>query len=144
MTGQMGIEGVGETLAAFRGLPKAANKEIRQASREIVRALVGPVSASAVTEGSTAALMARTVRPASDRLPALQAGGAKRVGRHKTPAYKLVARTEQGADEARLPQFQSYRESGYWFKPAVDRADATILAEWQAAADRVLRAFGGR
>lgn len=135
------VDGMREALAAFRKLPKDANDELRTASLALAQALAGSVADAARTEGRQAALLATTVKASRDRVPAVQAGGTKRLGRKRKPAYKLLFGSEFGS--SRLRQYRPHRgREGYWFFPVVEREQDEILAAWNRAAQAIADKFG--
>jgi len=133
--------GVRETLAAFRGLPKEASAEIRSTSEDLARLLAASAQRSGRQEGHQAALVAATVKPARDRVPVVQAGGSKRLGSRRAPAWKLLFGSEFGSDD--YPQFPRAHlgNVGIWFFPVVEQEAGPILVQWRQAADRIVRAF---
>lgn len=135
------IDGVRETLAAFRGMPKEANNALRDAANDIARDLAVDAKAAGVAEGSQAALVAGTVRVVRDRVPVLQAGGTKRLGSRKAPAWKLLFGSEFGSN--RFTQFPHTHQGtdGLWFFPTIEDNAASISRRWNAAADEVIAAF---
>lgn len=90
------VEGGRQTLAAFRRLPKQASSELRDATLKLSASLARKVEAAARSEGGQAALMALTVKALRDRVLALSAGGSKRVGSRRVPAWKLLFASEFG------------------------------------------------
>lgn len=134
------VIGGAEILRAFRDLPKQASEELREASTEIATGLVADLQAAARAEGRQAALMVPTVKVKRDRIPVIQAGGSKRVGRKRVPAGKLLYGSEFGSN---LRQFRPHLGTGsYWFYRTVQARDGEIYAEWLEAADRIMQAFG--
>lgn len=134
-------EGVRETLAAFRGLPKEANRELRLASLDLSRELAADAKAAGAAEGSQAALVATTVKAVFDRTPAVQAGGTKRLGSRRKPAWKLLFGSEFGSNEYRqFPHLHQGRD-GIWFFPTIEANSSSIAARWREAADRTIAAF---
>lgn len=143
LTVQVRIDGLRETIAALGRLPKDANDEIRAAAQELAKKLATAAAAAGRAEGRQAALVATTVRAARDRVPVITAGGTKRLGRNRKPAYKLLFGSEFGANYYR--QYQPHLGSGsYWFFQTVEDEQATIAAEWLEAADAIIEKFGGR
>ena len=135
------IEGLTQTMAAFRRLPKEASDALRNRSLEIAEALAGKVAAAARTDSGQSALMAPTVKAVRDRIPAITAGGAKKVGRNRKPAYKILFGSEFGAMS--LPQFRPHLGQGsYWMFRTVAANESEISRTWLKAADDVVRAFG--
>lgn len=139
------ISGVRETLGAFALLPRQASDELRDASQKIAQAMQGRIQAAARIEGRQASILAPTVKARRDRVPAVQAGGAKRIGRRHKPAYKLLFGSEFGASQSgrySLRQFKPHLGAGsYWFFRTVEDDQAVIDREWNAAADEVIRRF---
>lgn len=150
---RMQIDGVQETLKAFRALPKEANAELRRASLEISRLLAQRIAAAGRREGGQAALLAGTAKAKYDRAPAVKVGGAKAVGRHGTPAWQLLIGSEfghggQGGKGEGSRDFAPHgferRQSpeGIWIFPTVRRNESDIAVRWQQAADLIVRKFG--
>lgn len=134
------IEGARETLRAFKSLPKEADAALRDASQRIAQTLAGRIKTAARSEGRQAALLASTVKARRDRLPAVVAGGVKRVGRNRKPAYKLLFGSEFGSN--RLKQFKPHLGRGsYWFFRTVEDGQSDLSRQWSKAADEVARAF---
>lgn len=149
------VDGIRETLAALRKLPKDASAELRKASLEISRSVAEKAKAAGQREGRQAAAVAKTVRAQRDRVPAVVAGGTKRIGRHKTPAFRLLFASEFGQNRrtgwyaARRYAGSAGRQyrphqgrQGIWFFPTVEAEQADIARRWQAAADEVIEKFG--
>lgn len=133
------VEGLFETLAAFRYLPKAASQALRERSLELAGTLASDVQSAARAEGGQAALMAGLIKAKRDRIPAVKAGGSRRVGRNRAPAFKLLFGAEFGADQ--YPQFKPHRGTrGYFMFPTIRGNDA-IPQAWQDVADDIGRAF---
>jgi len=149
--------GVRETLSAFRALPKDASAELRKSSLKLAESLAVAARAAGKAEGGQAAAVARTVKARKDRVPSVQAGGSTRVGRKRAPAFALLFGSEFGMDRRSGWYARSrYRRSkgsqyehphrgreGAWFFPTIEARQAQIMREWQAAADRIIRSFGG-
>lgn len=142
------LTGVREVLAGFRGMSKNANDALRDASLTLAQALAVDVAAAGRAEGAQAALVATTVKARRDRVPVIVAGGSKRIGSRRVPAYELLFGSEFGAGQGGrygLRQFKPHLGSGsYWIFKTVQDAAATarIDREWNAAADAIVRAFG--
>lgn len=148
--------GVRETLAAFRALPKDASAELRKSSLKLAESLAVAARASGRAEGGQAAAVARTVKARRDRVPVVQAGGTTRVGRKRAPAWAILFGSEFGQDRrsgwyarpryrrSRGTQYEPHQgRDGLWFFPTIEARQAQIMREWQAAADRIIRSFGG-
>lgn len=141
LTVSISTAGVRETLRAFNGLPKNAADELRAAALDLARELAVSAAAAATAEGSQAALVAATVKAARDRVPAVLAGGAKRLGSRRKPAWKLLFGSEFGSN--RFKQFPRTHvgNSGIWFFPTIEAEGPRIVRRWQQAADDIIRAF---
>ena len=134
-------EGVRETLTAFRGVPKEANNALRDAAGRIAQRFATTAAAAGAAEGSQAALVAKTVKVGRDRVPVVTAGGTKRLGSRKAPAWKLLFGAEFGSNRfTQFPRTHTGTE-GIWFFPTIEREAPAIIKEWREAADEVLRAF---
>ena len=142
LTVNLYISGGRETLRAFNALPKEANAELREAAGDLARLLAREARAAGVQEGAQAALVADTVKTGRDRVPIVTAGGSKRVGSRRKPAYALLFGSEFGSN--RFRQFSHFHQGrdGIWFFPTIEENAAQIARRWQQAADRILTAFG--
>lgn len=139
LTVNVRIEGVKETIAAFRKLPKDASKELREKSLDLSTLIANRARVAGMSDSPQSALMAPTVKPLKDRLPAVVVGGSSRVGRNRVPAYKVLFGAEFGAS---LPQFRPHQgRNGYWFFPSVEANEAAISRAWLKAADDTIRKF---
>lgn len=134
-------EGVRETLAAFRGIPKEASEAIRVSSGVIAGKFAAAVQSAGRAEGHQAALVAATVKPARDRVPVVTAGGAKRIGSRRTPAWKLLFGSEFGANTFTQFPRRHVGTKGIWIFPTIDTESPMMMREWQSAADDIIRAF---
>lgn len=133
------IEGARETIAAFNRLPKEANKALRERSMALANTIATKVRVTAYLDSKQSALMAPTVKAVLDRLPSIVAGGTKRVGRNRRPAYKILFGSEFGSN---LPQFRPHLGKGsYWFYRTVYDSQREIADAWNKAADDIQRDF---
>lgn len=141
LTVNVRIDGVRQTLAAFRDLPKDANDALRDKSMELAQTLAGKVAADARSEGRQAAILAATVAARRDRVPVVVAGGTKRIGRNRKPAFKLLFGSVFGSN--RLKQFKPhYGQASYWFFDTVEAEQDEIAAAWRKVADDLIAKFG--
>ncbi len=138
------VDGARETLAAFRGLPKDANRELRLASVDLSRDLARDAASAGRVEGAQAALVAGTVKAMFDRVPSVQAGGSKRLGSRQAPAWKLLFGSEFGSNQYQQFPHLHMGNFGIWFFPTVEKNASTIAARWLEAADDIIRAFSTR
>lgn len=140
LTVRLQLDGARETLKAFRDLPKDATVELRDAALELSGDLAdSAVQAAEADSSPQSKLVAKTVKARRDRIPSVQAGGTRRLGRHRVPAYKLLFGAEFGSN--RFTQFgHPHRgRQGYWFFPVVEREQRAISKAWNDAADDVIR-----
>lgn len=140
LTVRIHITGVRETLAAFRRLPKEASAELRERTLALSQALANRIQAEARSEGRQAALLAPTVKANRDRVPSITAGGTKRVGSRRKPAWKLLFGSEFGSD--RYGQFKPHLGRGsYWLFRTVEAEETEIGRAWLAVADAIVCSF---
>ena len=138
------IDGVRETLEAFRELPKQATDKLRDAAGQIASDLLPAVRSAARSDRSPqAALVASTAKVRRDRIPVLVAGGTKRLGVNRAPAYKLLFGSEFGSDHFDQFHKRHQGQEGSWFFPVVEDEAGRISAAWNEAADAIIREFNG-
>lgn len=156
ITVKVEIHGVRPILAAFRKLPKDASSALRDKSGELAARLAKSAQRAGQAAGAQAAAVASTVRVARDRLPAIQAGGAKRITRGRVAAYRLLFGSEFGAsgrygwyaqtrysqsEGRQFPPHQGQR--GMWFFPTVERESPAIAKGWHEAVEEIVTKFDG-
>jgi hypothetical protein len=130
------ISGLRETIRAFKKWPDDAITEIRAAGFSIAGVVATKIRGAARLNAQSA-LIAPTVRAQKDRLPVIVAGGSRRVGRNKVPAYKVLFGAEFGA--VTLAQFRAFQSGGYFFFVTVDAESDYIQTEYLGAVDEVNR-----
>lgn len=136
------VEGLREVIRALNNLPKNANDEIREKARVIAGKLAETAKQAGRAEGRQAGAVIKTVRVQRDRLPVVVAGGMRKLGRNKKPAYKLLFGSEFGATV--LKQYKPHLgKDSYWFFKTIEEERTFISAEWLEAADEIIRKFGG-
>jgi hypothetical protein len=157
LTVTMQIDGVRDTLAAFRELPKDASAELRRRTLQLSETLADAARRDGMAdEAPQSRLVARTVRAQKDRTPAVVAGGNRKLGRHRTPAYTLLFASVFGQNRRSgwyaKPRYgrsggRQYRRHGgrdaYWFFPVIEQEQPQIARAWQQVADSVVREFAG-
>lgn len=147
-------EGVRETLSVLRHFPKDANRQLREASLRIADLLAQSAKQASSIDAQSAAV-GKTVRAIKDRVPVVQAGGARRITSSRVPAWRLLFGSEFGANgrfgwysaaryaESEGRQFSPHQgRTGRWFFPTVERELPAALKEWREAADEIVRKFG--
>src|SRR5688572_27989939 len=98
---------------------------MQAASLSIAGVVAADIRTSARTNAQSA-LMAPTVRAQKAAVPVILAGGSRRVGRNRVPAYKVLFGSEFGAY---LKQFRAVNSSGYWFFETFDKKRDYIGSE---------------
>ncbi len=122
---QVKVEGLDETLRAFNKYGKDANRELRQAAGVHVERIIGMLNTAAANAGKGAGLSAGSVKRKSDRVPALTAGGSRKVksSTGKVTAGDVFFGYEFGG--GRRPTTQQFPpwlgRTGYWFWPLLRR-----------------------
>jgi len=122
---QVKVEGLDETLRAFNKYGKDANRELRQAAGQHVDRIIGMLNTAAANAGKGAALSGGSVKRKSDRVPALTAGGSRKVksSTGKVTAGDVFFGYEFGG--GRRPTTQQFPpwlgRTGYWFWPLLRR-----------------------
>jgi hypothetical protein len=89
------IAGARETIRAYNQLPEDGQREMQAASLSIAGVVAADIRTSA-RRNAQSALMAPTVRAQKGAIPIIIAGGARRVGRNRVPAYKVLFGSEFG------------------------------------------------
>jgi len=119
------IEGLDQTLRAFNKYGKDANRELRQAAGDHVDRIIEMLNTAAANAGKGAALSAGSVKRKSDRVPALTAGGSRKV---KSSTGKVTAGDVffgfefGGGARPTTQQFPPWLgRTGYWFWPLLRR-----------------------
>lgn len=136
------VGGLLEAKLALGRLPENAERELADANQRIARALQGQVVSAAQREGRQAGALAKTVTTRLTKVPSVEAGGTRLLGRNKQPAYKLLFGSEFGART--LKQYKPHLGRGsYWFFRTVERNEDRMRREWNKAIDDVVRKFEG-
>jgi hypothetical protein len=131
------IDGLREVLAAARRLPPEAKTLLKDRTKRISERLAAGIRSAAASDNRQTALMAPTVRARQGLAPNVAAGGSKRVGRNRVPAYKVLFGSEFGAKQ--YPQFRPHRgAASYWFFQTVERNQDEIGQEWREMADEII------
>src|SRR5262245_60576018 len=142
------VDGLTETLAAFRGLEadlrRQANGELRAAARECASLLVAELRQAAAASGvPVAARVARSIRVKNDRLPAVQLGGSRKVGRTGAPAALLLWGSEHGPAGDVNHFAVAPNQSGYWIAPTTARfARSRAMTTYRGAVAEIMRRYG--
>lgn len=132
-----------ETLAAVHAVGKDAEAALRVRAAELAKTLAASITSAAKRDRSPQArLVVQTLKVKRDRLPVLEVGGTKRLGRNKAPAWALLFGSEFGSGQHKQFHKRHTGTTGSWFFPTVEREQAEIVAAWEEAAADVVREFG--
>jgi hypothetical protein len=140
---RISIDGVKAMQSTFRALGKEANKELRKQTLALSKDLALKIREAATGSSGQSAIVARTVRGTSDRVPSITAGGMTRVGRNKVPAHKVLFGANFGASH--LSQFRAHRGAGeddYFFYKTIEHNERDISDAWNKVVDQVAKEFG--
>lgn len=155
LTVKVQIDGVREVLRALSVLPKDAQNSLRDHSLSLAKKLAIKAQIDmAANGGPQGRLLSGTVKAVRDRVPAIQVGGTRRLGRHRAPAWGMLfgsvfgmngrsgwySASKYASDYGR--QYRPHEGQAYAFFPLVEREATTISREWHAAVDEVVRKFG--
>ncbi|MBN6037479.1 hypothetical protein [Amycolatopsis sp. 195334CR] len=142
LTIRVNVDGLRPTLRALAKLPKDASNELRDASLRLSQVLAARAKADGMGDPAPQSpLVASTVKAQRDRVPVISAGGTRRLGRNKAPAYKLLFGSVFGSNSYAQFHRPHGGNSAYWFFPVVEESAAEISAAWNRAADAVIRKF---
>lgn len=136
------IDGLRETLAAFRALPKDASAEMRDEAGKIAADMAGWISSAARSDSRQSALVADTVKVRRDRVPVVEIGGTAKVGtgtgRNKARAYQILFGANFGSRSFR--QFRGWAGKGndYFVFTNIEAHEHEIETRYLDAADRVI------
>ena len=143
------IDGMMETLKAFRGLDadlrSETNKDLRAAAGKCAGGLAAQLVQAASSCGvPVAPRVAQSVRVKSDRIPVVSIGGAKKVGSGKRGhAGALVWGSEQGPKSDPNRFAVGPNAAGYWIAPTTNRfADGPALDVYRRAVFDLLQKHG--
>jgi hypothetical protein len=149
------IDGVRETIRAFNEMGRDANRDLRTETFKISDDLAVKLRVAAGADGNQSRLMVPTIKARKDRVPSVEAGGSKRVGRHGKPAGALIFASEFGMSSRSgwygrrryrgSPGRQWHPHRGaasYWFFETVEDQTDNIQRRWLAVCDRLIRKWG--
>lgn len=135
------VEGLNETLREFNKYGKDANRELRQAAGVHVDRIIGMLNTAAANAGKGAALSAGSVKRKSDRVPALTAGGSRKVrsSTGKVTAGDVFFGYEFGGGaRPTTQQFPPWLgRTGYWFWPLLRREMPALRRAYLATLDQL-------
>ena len=138
------VEGVKETIAAFKRLDKDAQKRSREKTKEISELLAKRIRAATPARDRRYQVLETSVRAGKDRVPVIRIGRLvnPKVSGGGNPA-SLVIGMEFGADQSgpnawRFPPRTPRRgkgNQGYWIFPTATREQRSIVRLWQESLD---------
>lgn len=139
------IEGVRETIRAFRELDRAASDVLRDRTLELSELLAGRVKAAGMADTRQSARAAASVKARRDRVPVITAGGTKRAnavlfgsefGMNRRSGWYANRRYNGSAGGQYRPHQGRH---SYWFFATVEENEGEIGAAWRQVADELVR-----
>ena len=158
----MGIEvpDLKQTLATLNKLPNEATVAMRDASQQIAQDEADRLRSAGMSSGDKQSkLVAGVIRAKRDRVPAIAAGGAKKVAPSRKIYRSTTNRTKTGRGKLVKPsagdiffgaefggrrrkttqQFRPHRgRKGYWFWPQLRADEARMISAYDEAVTDVL------
>jgi hypothetical protein len=136
-TDRIHVEGLNETLRAFRQYGPDAANELRTAAKAIAADVAAKQQAAGRSSDRQSAMAAGSVRARRDRTPVIVAGGRSKAG-------MVFFGAEFGGQRRKTTrQFRPYRgKTGYWFYPTLRAATPKLLEDYSQALDRAARRWG--
>jgi hypothetical protein len=146
VSGAFVVEGLKDTLKAFKTLDREASKEAREQAKSIADRLAAYIRRAAPPDVRNQNL-AQSVKSGRDRVPVIRVGGRQtpRVSGGGGPA-QLVIGMEFGASESgpnawrfppRTPRLGRGNQ-GYWIYPTVKSRQREITSMWFDAMDKII------
>jgi len=140
------VDGINETLKAFKKLDKEASKAAKEEAMKIAQVLADRIRARAPTDKRYQNLVV-SVKAGRDRVPVIRIGGRQtpRVSGGGGPA-QLVIGMEFGADQngpngwrfpPRTPKL-GRGNAGYWIYPTARANQSEIIKMWFDAMDKII------
>jgi len=134
---------VRDVLRAFNQLPKDANAELRVQSQKLSELLAAKIAAAGHADAAPqSSLVATTTKAKKDRVPVIDTGGTRRLGRDRAPAYKLLYGSVFGSNSYRQFHRPHRGTNAYWIFPQIEENQAMISRAWNQAADDVVAKWG--
>lgn len=140
------LDGARPLLSALGKLDKNLQANIRDASQEIAATEADRIAKAGRGSDKQSRLVAVTVRARRDRVPAIAAGGAKRLPTKGRPrAMDLLFGAEFGGQKRpTTQQFRPHKGTrGYWFFPTIRRDEKRIIRLWLGGVDKTLADWDG-
>jgi hypothetical protein len=131
------VEGLNETLRAFRRMPADASKAIRVQSYEIAQHVARDASGGFVT--AQARPLIDAIKPQNDRVPTIAFGGNASSG--LSGGAKLGDLIGANFGSIRYKQFPPKRRPDYYIYAAIQRDGHYIIETWTKAVDDIARDF---
>lgn len=146
------VEGWRETLRSLSRLGTDFNRELRTRSRQVAEdERVRLVGAASRDPSKLAKAVGASIRTKSDRVPTIQAGGAKRVrvsgkSLRKSPKAGQVFYGAEfgGGKRPTTKQFRPHRgRRGYWLSPQLRKDEQRMLSAFAAVLDEMIEDYRG-
>ena len=156
------VEGLNETLRAFRGLDKDAQKAVRDEVQKVANLLAREIASAGSGRSKRDAFVAGTVRGTRERTPVIKVGSAKRMPvtrRGQGPrASDLMFGMEFGSRGSvdnptsgggragwRFPDETPRKgrgNTGTWIFPTAAKQQPRVVSLWAEALDKAARDWG--
>lgn len=143
------VDGLNETLKAFRGIDKEADKAIRTEVKKIADMFAREISAAGRSRSKRDAFVAESLRGTRERTPVIKIGLARRMPVSRPGpgprASDLMFGMEFGARQngpngwrfpPRTPRLGRGNE-GYWIYPTARKQHTRAVDMWAAALEKV-------
>lgn len=135
-----------DILAALKGLPDAANRDLRAVSEDIAdRIMVPEIKAEIINHaGGYAAKLNKSVRARRDRIPNVVVGQGNRGARYSGGANTAMLRfgTIKGGYVSRSGKYQFWADSidaAGWTQAASENYTDRAFRAWEKATDQIVQ-----
>jgi hypothetical protein len=159
VSGGAAVEGLNETLRAFRGLDKDAQKAVRDEVQKVANLLAREVASAGKSRSKRDAWVAGSVRGTRERTPVIKIGSAKRMPvsrsgqgpRASDLMFGMEFGSRGGTDNPtarggrpgwRFPDETPSKgrgNRGTWIMPTVARQQPKVVALWADALETAAR-----
>jgi len=143
-TAQIQIFGLDSLLRDLRKLPKEAQDELREASKDIASRLMVPAyQAAAMQAGPWGGAIAATVRAKRDRVPSVSIGSNRRTfsGGASPTMVRYPSQSGYQGRAGAAGTMPAVFGAGYGWMGKMGRYKGDALKEWLQAVDRVKYKF---
>lgn len=133
------VDGLNSLLRDLRALPKEAQAELRDASKDIAaRHMVPAWRAAAMGAGPWGPKLAESIRAKRDRVPSIVIGSTRKA--FSGGASPTMVRFPSHAGQTRQATPEAFEPTG-WMSRAKPAYIGRAMAEWGFAVDKIVRDF---